>query len=79
VVGSCKYGDEPLGSGATELVSYKDTKNPVSKETGYGMDWDYIPGKGRMVSFAMFISPLGLAQSFLSNWYNGCMLFFLGE
>jgi hypothetical protein len=22
VVGSCKYGDEPSGSGATELVSY---------------------------------------------------------
>jgi hypothetical protein len=22
VVGSCKYGDKPVGSGATELVSY---------------------------------------------------------
>jgi hypothetical protein len=22
VVGSCEYGDEPMGSGATELVSY---------------------------------------------------------
>jgi hypothetical protein len=26
-VGSCKYGNEPSGSGATELVTYRRTFN----------------------------------------------------
>jgi hypothetical protein len=29
VVGSCKYGDEPAGSGATELVTSLFDKNSV--------------------------------------------------
>jgi hypothetical protein len=33
VAGSCEYGDEPSGSGATELVNGLDTNEKLLKET----------------------------------------------
>jgi hypothetical protein len=42
VVGSCKHGDEPLGSGATELVMNICVKNTVSVDKDMHKKVDFL-------------------------------------